>query len=138
VLARGRGALIAAVLITGFALTTGTWIGAAPQLPRLPLQLVLIVLFVVALNGIGKFRIPRWSFAALGMILTLGCLFTRIGSHKSPSSVLMILGTVLTLLFVVGMGLARVVDWQGSRRDGNLAMAIFLGYAIGQYLPKFF
>jgi len=26
---------------------------------------------------------------------------------------------------------------RGSRRNGDLAVAIFLGYAIGQWMPKF-
>jgi hypothetical protein len=137
-LTRVRGALVAAILIAGFAFTTGTWIGAAPQLPRIPLQLALMILIALALRGIGRFKVPRWGFAIFGVIFTLGCFVGRIFFPAFPASLLMILGTVLTLLFLVGMGLAQLVDWQGSRRDGNLAMAIFLGYAIGQYLPKFF
>jgi hypothetical protein len=45
---------------------------------------------------------------------------------------------VLTTLFVgAGLVVGRIAS-QGSRRDGDMAVAIFVGYTIGQWMPKFF
>jgi hypothetical protein len=43
-----------------------------------------------------------------------------------------------TLFAGVGLLLGRRMASGDSRRDGDLAVAIFLGYAIGQWMPKFF
>jgi hypothetical protein len=48
-----------------------------------------------------------------------------------------LIGTVCTLFAGVGLVLGRRMASGESRRDGDLAVAIFLGYAIGQWMPKF-
>jgi putative Mn2+ efflux pump MntP len=49
-----------------------------------------------------------------------------------------IIGVFTTLFVGAGTILGRIVERYGSRRDANLATAIFVGYAIGQWIPKFF
>jgi hypothetical protein len=49
-----------------------------------------------------------------------------------------LIGTVCTLFAGVGLVLGRRMASGDARRDGDMAVAIFLGYAIGQWMPKFF
>lgn len=124
-----RGLLIPVVIIVALALVSGTWFGAAPHWRRIPLQLVLMALIWLALTGIGKLRWPRWSFLVAAVVLTIGCAFVA-----------------RFLVAIVGMSTlllcwATIVGWigarGGSRRAGDIAMAISGGYFIGQCIPLF-
>lgn len=61
-----------AVLLIAIILTTGTWLGMAPQLRRIPQQLVLLPVIWLALVGLSRLRMPRWSLPVVTGILTLG------------------------------------------------------------------
>jgi hypothetical protein len=39
---------------------------------------------------------------------------------------------------VLGAVLSRVIEPGGSRRDGDIAMAAFASYTIGQFMPLFY
>ena len=60
-LARMRRWIVPAVLLIAIILTTGTWLGMTPQLRRIPQQLVLLVVIWLALAGLSRLRMPRWS-----------------------------------------------------------------------------
>jgi hypothetical protein len=45
---------------------------------------------------------------------------------------------ITTSLLLAGTFLGWLAARRGSRRDGDIAMAIFTGYVIGQWIPKFF
>ena len=64
----------------------GTWIGVTPQWRRIPAQLVLLVVIGLALAGLSRLRMPRWSLAVVTGILALGCLALRIGAGLPGTS----------------------------------------------------
>jgi len=45
---------------------------------------------------------------------------------------------VSTLLLLPSVAVGRIAARGGSRRDGDIAMAIFAGYVIGQFIPLFY
>jgi hypothetical protein len=142
-LARVRGLLVPAALLMAVALTTGWWFGASPILHRIPLQLSLGVIVWLALTGIGKLGLPRWTLAAVVATFTLLCIMVQFipavasGEARIPFHLMALIGTVCTLFAGIGLDLGRRMASGDSRRDGDLAVAIFLGYAIGQWMPKF-
>src|SRR5437667_11833968 len=52
----------------------GTWVGLTPQLRRIPQQLVLLPVIWLALAGLSRLRLARWSLAVVTGILALGCM----------------------------------------------------------------
>jgi hypothetical protein len=131
-----RGLVVPVVIIIPLVLASGTWIGAAPHLRRIPLQLVLMAVIWLVLIGISKIRLPRWSLAAAAVVLTLGCAL--VGPHFTRLSGLLVAAMGMSTVFLCW---AAIVGWigarGGSRRAGDLAMAIFAGYVIGQCMPLF-
>jgi pimeloyl-ACP methyl ester carboxylesterase len=127
-LARVRGLLLSVSVIGGLAFTTSTWLDAAPHLRRAPLQITAVALALLVLLGAGKLRIPRWSFPALAAALA-------IGSVIAGAYFLGLLTALFALLLFAGTALGWMAACRGTRRDGDIAMAIFVGYAIGQWIP---
>ena len=142
-LARACGVLVPAAILMAVVLTTGWWFGASPHLHRMPLQISIGVFVWLALAGLGKLGLPRWSLAAIVAALTLLCIIIQAipavasGEGRIPFQLMALIGTVCTLFAGVGLVLGRRMASGESRRDGDLAVAIFLGYAIGQWMPKF-
>lgn len=136
----------------------GTWIGVTPQLRRMPQQLVLVPIIWLTLVGLGKLRLPRWSLAVFTALLTLGCAAFRNAGAKKPlhivfhanhlevtgSTGMWLFGTLMctfaitTLLLLPSLAVGRIATRGGSRRDGDIAIAIFASYAIGQFMPLFY
>ena len=56
-----------------------------PQLRRIPQQLVLLVFIWLALAGLSKLRLPRWSLPVVTGILTLGCVALEI-AYANPTN----------------------------------------------------
>jgi pimeloyl-ACP methyl ester carboxylesterase len=141
-LARAHGILVPVAILMSVVLTTGWWFGASPHLHRTPLQLAIGVFVWLALAGLGKLGLPRWSFAAGVAAFTLLCIIVQAipdvapRDWRIPFRILALIGTLCTLFAGAGLVLGRMAS-RGSRRDGDLAVAIFLGYAIGQWMPKF-
>jgi pimeloyl-ACP methyl ester carboxylesterase len=135
-LAQMRGLVVPVVIIIPLVLASGTWIGAAPHLRRIPLQLVLMAVTWLVLIGISKIRLPRWSLVATAVILTFGCALVVPHFTKLSGLLVAVIGMSTVFLFW-----ATIVGWigarGGSRRAGDMAMAIFAGYVIGQCVPLF-
>ena len=157
-LARTRRFIVPAVLLIAIILTMGTWVSVTPQLRRIPQQLVLLVAIWLALAGLSRLRMARWSLAVVTGILALGCLALRIAYATKPvlvavhadhvevtGPVVIFLFAILmdtlgisTLLLLPAVAVGRIAARGGSRRDGDLAMAIFASYVIGQFMPLFY
>ena len=123
-----RGPLIALIALASVILTTSTWVGAAPVLRRVPLQLALMALVWLVLFVAGKLSLPRWSFVALAAASAFG---GAVEGAYYFALVTFICGLVLFAGTVAGWIAAR----HGTRRDGEIAMAIFMGYAVGLWIP---
>ena len=143
-LARTRKYIVPAVMLIALGLTLGTWFGVTPQLRRIPQQLVLLPVIWLALAGLGRLRMPRWSLAVVTGILALACLpFVEVLAYpqfeKSFFLIFTLMCTLLisTLLLLPSTLVGRIATRGGSRRDGDVAMAIFASYVIGQFMPLF-
>jgi pimeloyl-ACP methyl ester carboxylesterase len=139
-LARMRRWIVPTVLLLAIILTTGTWLGMTPQLRRVPQQLVLLVVIWLALAGLGRLRMPRWSLPVVTGILTPCCLALRSAypTNFFPFVMLMIILGGGTVSLLAGVAVGRIATRGGSRRDGDVAMAVFASYGIGQFMPLFY
>ncbi len=142
-LERARGVLVPGAILMAVVLTTGRWFGASPHLHRMPLQLSIGVFVWLVLASLGKLRLPRWILAAGVAAFTLLCIIVQIipavgsGDGRIPFHLLALIGVLCTLFAGAGLVVGKMAS-RGSQRGGDLAIAIFLGYAIGQWMPKFF
>jgi hypothetical protein len=130
-LARVCGFLVAGIFIATIALTAGTWVGAAPHLGRIPVGLVVTAMAWLVIAGAGWLKIPRWSFPALAAAAALGC------GAAGIYFVALFAGLFALVLFA-GWVLGGLAARGATRRQGDIAMAIFVSYAIGQWMPAIF
>jgi hypothetical protein len=141
-LARIRRYILPAVLLIALGLTLGTWVGVTPQLRRIPQQLVLLPVIWLALAGLSRLRMPRWILAVVTGLLALGFLALQFASGGNNTlwffATLMSTFAISTLLLLPAVAVGRIATLGGSRRDGDVAMAIFASYCIGQVMPLFY
>jgi hypothetical protein len=141
-LARARSWIVPAVLIIAVILTLGTWVTVIPQLRRIPRQLVLAPVIWLALAGLGRLRMPRWSLAVVTVILAAGCVALEFAFGERLIAYLFgncsIPLAISALLLLPSALVGRIAARGGSRGDGDVAMAIFASYCIGQFRPLFF
>jgi hypothetical protein len=131
-LARCRGLLIGVFITAAFMLTIGgRWLEATPHL-RLQI-IALPVILLLAIIG-GKLRIPRWSLAALCVVVTVIAVCWFMASLSRPALILMASTVVLTPALIAGIVINWFASRRGSRLQGDIAMAIFLGVAPFQCL----
>lgn len=125
-LARFRGLFSGVFIAAAFLLTLGgRWLDAAPHY-RLQ-GIAMPVVFLLAMIA-GRLRIPRWSFAALGiLVLVIAACWLKL----SPSVTVWVLvacAVVLTPALIAGVVVGWVAARRGSRLQGDIAMAIFVGF----------
>jgi hypothetical protein len=144
-LARARAWMVPGVLLLALFLTLGPWVGVNPQLRRIPHQLGLLLVFWLALAGLGRLRLPRWILAVVTGILALACLavahslaYPRFENSFFLSYTLFCALGLSTLLLLPSALVGRIAARGGSGGDGDIAMAIFASYVIGQFMPLFF
>jgi pimeloyl-ACP methyl ester carboxylesterase len=144
-LARTRRFIVPAVLLIAAILTMDTWVGVTPELHRIPQQLVLLLFIWPALAGLNRLRMPRWSLAVVTGILALACLpFVASLPFPQFQKGIFLFGTLMstlaisTLLLLPSTIVGRIASRGGSRRDGDIAMAIFASYVVGQFMPLFY
>ena len=113
-----------------------------PQLRRIPWQLFLLPVLWLALAGLSRLRLSRWSLPVITGILTLGCVALEIAyanpTNFFPFVMLTIIMGSCTVALLPAVAVGRIATRGGSRRDGDIAMAIFASYAIGQFMPLFY
>ena len=143
-LAQTRRFIVPAILLIAIILTMGTWIGVTPQLRRIPQQLVLFVFIWLALAGLSRLRLPRWSLPVVTGILTVISGLVLFGLPIAYVKGIFLSGVLMSILAMTTVSLlpsllvGRIATRGGSRRDGDVAMAIFASYLIGQLLPLFY
>jgi hypothetical protein len=73
-------------------------------------------------------------------ILALGCLALWIAYPANMILLAMLMNTlaISTLLLLPSTLVGRIATRGGPRRDGDVAMAIFASYVIGQFMPMFY
>ena len=137
-LARIRRFIVPGVLLLTLVLTLGTWVGVSPQLRRIPVHLVVLGVVWLALLGAGRLRLSRWILPGVTAILALACLAVAYAADLLLFGIFMAILAISTLLLLPGLAVGRIATRNGSRRDGDIAMAIFASYVIGQFMPLFY
>jgi hypothetical protein len=121
-LARIRRFIVPGVLLIALGLTLGTWLGVTPQLRRIPQQLVLLPVIWLALAGLSRLRLPRWSLAVVAGILALGCLPLVFVKYIFLFNILFCTLGISTLLLLPSTLVGRIAARGGSRRDGDISV----------------
>jgi pimeloyl-ACP methyl ester carboxylesterase len=137
-LARIRGFIVPGVLLLALLLTLWPWLGVNLQLRRIPMQLFVLGVIWLALVGANKLRLSRWSLPAVTGILAPVFLAVACTTKILIFSFLMAIFGISTLLLLPGVAVGKIAARGGSRRDGDIAMSIFAGYIIGQFIPFFY
>jgi len=82
----------------------------------------------LVLCGAGKLSLPRWSFVALAAASAIGCAV--FGAYYFA-----LVTFICLLVLFAGTVAGWIADRRGARRGGAIAMAIFMGYAVGLWIP---
>ena len=136
-LARIRGLIVPSVLLLALLLTLWPWVGVGPQLRRVPMQLIVLGVVWLALAGARRLRLPRWSLPVVTGILAPGFLEVGRATGHFLLVLLFAIFALSTLTLLASAVVGRIAARGGSRRDGDIATAIFAGYVIGQFTPLF-
>ena len=109
----------------------GRWLEATPHLRLQVIALPVILLLAIIA---GKFRIPRWSLLALCVVVTAIAVCWFMARQSRASLIVMASTVVLTPALIAGVVIGWFAARRGSRLQGDIAMAIFLGCAPFQCL----
>ena len=104
----------------------GGWLDAAPNLLSLGIAIPVAILLAII---VGMFRIPRWSFAVLSLLVMVIAAFWFHANQSRPALILMAANMVLMPALIAGIVIAWFASRHGSRLQGDIAMATFLGCA---------
>jgi len=118
----GRGLLVSGIFIVAYILTASMWFNVTPHLRFLPVQVSAMIVTLLVLMSAGRLRIPRprRCLSALAAVISIGCLIK--GSNSLIAWTLFFMMPLLAGAVIGGIA-TRV----GSRRDGDIAMAIIVG-----------
>jgi hypothetical protein len=134
-LARIRGFIVPGVLALAFVLTLRPWMGVSPQLRRIPAYLFVFGVLWLALAAAGRLRMPRWTVPVATAILTPCFMAVYWSTGMFFVAILFAIFAISTLWLLPSLVVGRIARRGGSRRDGDIAIAIFASYVIGQFMP---
>ena len=133
-----RRFIVPSVLLLALILTLWPWVGVSPQLRRIPAHLIVLVVVWLALVGTSRLKMPRWSLVVVTGILTPCCFAVYWTTGIFFFGLLFAIFAVSALLLLPSVAVGRIATRGGSRRDGDIAMAIFASYVIGEFMPLFY
>jgi hypothetical protein len=137
-LAHVRRFIVPGVLLLALVLTLWPWVGVSPQLRRVPAHLIVLGVVWLALAGARRLRMPRWSLPVVAAILTPCFLAVFWATGIFFFGLLFAIFAIGALLLLPAVVVGRIAARGGSRRNGDVAMAIFASYVIGQFMPLFY
>jgi Serine aminopeptidase, S33 len=124
-LARFRGLFVGVFIAVAFMLTfCCKWLDATPHLR---LQGVALPVSLLVAMIAGRLRIPRWSFAALGVLVMPITIWWFKVSLSWAALVCVACTVLLTPALIAGIFIGWVAARRGSRLQGDIAMAIIVG-----------
>jgi hypothetical protein len=131
-LARFHGVFKSVFVVIAFMLTIGgMWLDATPHLRFLPKQGITMAVTFLLATVAGKLRIGRWSVAAFGVLMAVIVAFWL----RAHGSVLEgRFAFPLTISLIAGAAIGWMTARRGSRIQGDIAMAIFVGFAAFQWM----
>jgi hypothetical protein len=80
----------------------------------------------------------RGNLVVVSGILALCCMGVGLATEIFPFFILMSIFGIGALLLLPSLLVGRIASRGGSRRDGDIAMAIFASYVIGIFMPLFY
>lgn len=133
-LARFRGLLISGLIVAAFMLTiTGLGIDVTPHPRSFPKHSASMAVTLLLAIAAGRWRIPRWSFAALGIVV----MVIAVGWVKvfgGPATARLVISTfTFAAILIVGTVIGWIAGRRGSRLQGDIAMAVIVGCAAFQW-----
>jgi hypothetical protein len=134
--ARFRGLFIAVFVVVAFMLAIGgRWLDATPHLRVLPKQGIAMAATFLLARIAGRLRIPRWSFAALGvLVMVIAMCWLKAGGSRGTTLFALFTVVSLTPALLAGTLIASIAARRGSRLQGDIAMAIIVGCAAFQWI----
>jgi hypothetical protein len=98
----------------------------------------------LAFVGLGKLRLPRWGLPVVTGILIVASGWVLFSLPIANVKGIVISGALMTIFVIITVSLlpslliGRIATRGGSRRDGDVATAVFASYCIGQFMPLFY
>jgi pimeloyl-ACP methyl ester carboxylesterase len=123
------GVVVACASVAALAFAGRTWVGAAPGAHHVPAQLFAIASLWGVCEVLGRARAPRWSLVAAGLVLAAGATLVAGGLFA-------LLAWLLVMVLGAGAAIAWLAERGSTRRQGDVAFAIVVGYALGQWMPS--
>jgi hypothetical protein len=131
-----RGILIAALAGSVWLLTLSTSVDLKLHPHNVLPQITATVIALLALIGASKWRVPRWIFAVLAIAIAIGGIIaTEILAAHLTISVFRIVhfSLVFALALFAGTIIGMLARFRGSRRSGDVAMALIVGCGLFQF-----
>lgn len=134
-LAQFRGLFIAVFVVVAFMLTVGyAWLDTAPHLRFFPKQGATMAVMLLLAMIAGRLRIPRWSFAVLGVLVMVIAFCWLKVSGSLPFLLSTFFFFFFTPVLIAGTAIGWIAARRGSRIQGDIVMAIIVGCALFQWL----
>jgi pimeloyl-ACP methyl ester carboxylesterase len=130
-----RGLVVAALFGGACFLTLKSCLDLQPHPKNFLSQIIATGATLIVLAGAGKWRIPRWSFAALSVAIAIAAVITTnvVMEHMTiPLYQIVRLSLVLAPVLFVGTIVGMIAAFRGSRLSGDVAMAIIIGAGLFQ------
>ncbi len=128
-----RGVLVAALLMIALRLADSMGVDKTLHWPHVPYQAAGIIVTFLLLLGATRLRLPRWGFLALAIVFWLGCVLSLHFLNLHLTVFRLVLSLMFLPVICTGTLLAWIADRKGTRRDGDVAMAIFVGCILFQW-----
>jgi hypothetical protein len=124
-----RGLCVASIAIAAVMLAGGRWLGVSSTTKR---SLFVVVASLCLFGGLvlaRKASIPRWAAAA---VVTLSAIVMAAAGEPFRA----LLAALFASVLAAGTFVAWIAARKGRPRDGDVALALFAGYAIAQWIPS--
>ena len=130
-----RGIFVAAVVGGVWLLTLNTYVDLKPHPQYFLLQITATVITLLVLIGAGKWRVPRWTFAVLAIVIAIGGIIVTdiIAAHMTlPWFLVVRFSLVFAPVLFAGAIIGMLAGFRGSRPGADVAMALIIGCGLFQ------
>ncbi len=131
---RVRGLLLGSLFVSAIILAAGgTWTDATPHVRFVPKQGAATAVTLLLAMAAGRLRIPRWTFSAFAVL----AIVIAVGWLKAGGGNVAVQWLLFTSVFTPALIVGTFIGWRvarrGSRLQGDIVMAIIVGYGSFQW-----
>jgi hypothetical protein len=126
---------VAVIIGSVYYLVLNNYLDIKPHPQNFLSQIIATVIAWLILAGAGKLRIPRWTFAALAVVLAVAVVAATniLMAHLTiPLFQIVRFSLILAPALVVGTLVGIIAAFRGSRFSGDVAMALIIGCGLFQ------